>query len=114
MNLSKINLLKRFPNKKMPKAFPNQRMAKYNRRGQVADTMTWIVATIIIVLVLILFVYASSILAKTKGIERFVKGLFSEDDEEVDWIKVKTDLAYEIEDKNKALIEKWIEDEKKS
>lgn len=85
-----------------------------NSRGQVADTMTWIVATIIIITILVLFVYASSVLAKTKSVGRFAKGLFSEDDNGADWIKVKMDFAYGIEDENKEVISQWIENEKKS
>jgi hypothetical protein len=39
-----------------------------NSRGQVSDTVTWIVATIIIILVLTTFVYTSSIFGKAKQV----------------------------------------------
>jgi len=39
-----------------------------NNRGQISETMTWIIATIVIVVVLIISVYASILLAKKTNI----------------------------------------------
>jgi len=80
------------------------------KRGQTSETITWIIATIIIIAILMVFIYASYALSKTKEIVRSVKGVFSGDEEEENagWIKTKTLLAYEIDDGNKALIDKWI------
>lgn len=84
-------------------------------KGQAGDTITWVVATIIIVVLLIFFIYVSSVLAKAKSVESFVKGIFSEKDiNKADWISTKTSLAYEINDKNKQVIDKWIEENAKN
>lgn len=81
-----------------------------NKKSQVADTMTWIIATIIVVVILFIFILISSLLAKTKSIESFTKKLFSSDgsEEGVDWIGNKTSFAYGIDPSNKVYINKWI------
>jgi uncharacterized protein (UPF0333 family) len=83
---------------------------KRDKRGQVSDTMTWVVATLIIIVILLVFIYASSVFAKAKGIGRFAKDVFSSGDYEVevDWIKAKTSFAYRIIQGNKAMIDEWI------
>lgn len=37
-----------------------------SKRGQIGETMTWVIATIIIVVILIISVYAASLLANTR------------------------------------------------
>ncbi len=41
-------------------------MLNNKNRGQIGETMTWVVATIIIVVILIISVYAASLLANTR------------------------------------------------
>ena len=41
---------------------------KINSRGQIGETLTWIVATIIIVVMLIFFILGSSLLSGTKNV----------------------------------------------
>ena len=41
---------------------------KLNSRGQVGETLTWIVATIIIIILVLFFIFGSSLLASTKSI----------------------------------------------
>ena len=41
-------------------------MLNNKNRGQIGETMTWVVATIIIVVILVISVYAASLLANTK------------------------------------------------
>jgi len=101
-----------------------KRFLKSGKRGQISDTMTWVVATLIILAILLVFIYASYVFAKSKsigrfakGVEGFVNGIFSSGDSnvEADWIKAKTSFAYKINQANKVLIEKWInENEEKS
>lgn len=77
-----------------------------NKKGQISDTMNWIIATIIIVVVLMLFVYASSVLSKTKVVS------YKGPETKVDLLETKTSLAFLINDDNKNKIEQWIKDEK--
>jgi len=50
----------------------------FNKRAQVADTVTWVIATIIIVVMLFLFVLGSSLLSETKRITSYKSSLFSD------------------------------------
>ena len=98
-----------------------------NKSGQVGETMTWVVATIVIVVILILSVYAALILAQKKHLE--VRGLEVKEEEGiyagVGYIKIneggkvldtKTSLAHELAaqelagNENKAAIDKWLEE----
>lgn len=80
---------------------------KLNKRGQVSETLTWIIATIIIIVVLLVFIYASIALGKTKGIDTKVDLKESS----VDWINVKTNLAYSLNNANREKINGWISEE---
>lgn len=44
-----------------------------NRKAQIGETMTWVVATIIIIIILIISIYAASLLANTKVIIPYQK-----------------------------------------
>ncbi len=81
-----------------------------NKSGQLSDTITWIVATIIIVVILLIFIYASSLIAGVKEIERGSKVLiFGEGDKgDINWIDMKTSFAYAIDSQSKSDIDKWI------
>ena len=63
-----------------------------NKKAQIGETMTWIVATLIIIVIMGIFIYASTLLAKTKSL-----GLpdLNLDGEKVDLIEMKISLAYE-------------------
>jgi len=37
-----------------------------SKKAQVGETVTWIVATIVLIAILLIFIFASSILAKSK------------------------------------------------
>ena len=93
-----------------------------NKSAQIGETMTWLVATIVIVVILILSVYAALILAKVKHIG--IRELEVEEDEGfyagVGFIKVnnagkildtKTSIAQTINENNKAIINDWLEEE---
>jgi hypothetical protein len=76
-----------------------------NRRGQVGETITWVVATIILIVILMIFIYASIALSKTKSFDSNTK--VSAGDSE-DWINSKTEIAYSVNDKNEDKIGEWI------
>lgn len=82
-------------------------MLNKKRKAQVSEIMTWIVATIIIITILIVFVYASSLLAqKTKLIK--AKDLKIDIGKEHDLLKTKNLIAStsaSIVDRN--IIERW-------
>ena len=48
-------------------------MLNNKNKGQIGETMTWVVATIIIVVILIISVYAASLLANTRKTLSFQK-----------------------------------------
>lgn len=75
-----------------------------NKKAQIGEAMAWIVATIVIIVILLIFIYVSSILAKAKNIS------FSGDSEKgkLDTIKTKNSLAYSLNDKNREKIELWL------
>jgi len=80
-------------------------MLNNNKRAQVGESITWVVATIILIVVLIIFVYVASALAKVKEI----KLTSSEDlDNSANWIDSKNQIAYSINSNNKMWIEEWV------
>lgn len=80
-------------------------MLKHNKRGQIGETITWTVATIVLIVLLIIFIYSSIALSKVKNIKAEVK-VNSADT--VDWINSKTQIAYTISSVNKNKIQVWI------
>jgi hypothetical protein len=82
-----------------------------NKKAQVGESLTWMIATVIIIVILIIFVYASSILAvKNKGVE--IKTKYSKIRVNEDWIKAKNEMGFSrSSDKdNRAFIENWIKE----
>lgn len=76
-----------------------------NKRAQVGETVTWVIATIILIIVLIVFIFISSTLAKTKSLKVNLK-VDSEDS--FNWIDSKTQMAYSVNSANKNKIQGWI------
>jgi hypothetical protein len=79
-----------------------------NKKAEIGETITWVVATLIIIAALIIFLFLSSLLAKIKTIEiGDVKSDF-EDDSHV--LPRKTQIAHQIlENKNREIIDKILE-----
>lgn len=75
-----------------------------NKKAQVGETLTWMVATIIILVVLVIFVYASIGLAESKNIASGASTGSSEEN----WMSLKTSLALSLNNKNQKDIEVWI------
>jgi len=76
-----------------------------NHKAQISSTMTWIIATILIIVTLMIFIYASAFLAEIKIVD------YKDSEKEVDWLEIKTSFAYSIKDDNKKIIDEWIEGE---
>lgn len=80
-----------------------------SRKAQIGETMTWVIATIAIIGILLIFTFMSSFFAKANGQIVSLKKVFSDDSiEDVDWIKNKTDLAYQKDPTHKPIIDEWI------
>jgi len=82
-----------------------------NRRAQVGESITWVVATIILIIILIVFIYASIALAKTKSLKLDSK---ADSEDSLDWINSKTQIAYSINENNKDKIGEWISQGRKN
>lgn len=81
-----------------------------NKKGQLSDAMVWIIATVIVVVILFVFVYASNILGKANSIKKDSKELLVENspEENINLFEEKTLLAYKINSANKNKIQEWI------
>ena len=76
-----------------------------SKKAQVGETVTWIVATIVLIAILLIFIFASSTLAKFKS---FKVNLKDNSEEDVSWIDSKTKMAYSLNNANKNKIIAWI------
>jgi uncharacterized membrane protein YgcG len=83
-----------------------KKILKYNKKAQIGETLTWVVATLIIVLILALFIISSVALGKVKNIASSRK--VDTGNSEMDLIKTKTEIAYTLNNQNKNKIEEWI------
>ena len=81
-------------------------MRMLNKKGQVGETMTWIVATLIIVFLLVSSVYVASLLGETKFVKRSVDSA-----EEYSIVNLETSNAYSVLSENKDFIMSWIEED---
>ncbi len=83
-------------------------------KGQVGDTVTWLVATLIIIFILGIFIFISNGLAKANQISSSLKEFFSgsKDAAKADWFSVKTNLAFSKNSENKDKITEWIKNGK--
>jgi TRAP-type mannitol/chloroaromatic compound transport system permease small subunit len=78
-------------------------MLNYKKKGQIGETVTWIIATLVIIGILIIFILVSSLMAKIKAIH---VGDVKTDMKESNLVKEKTSFAYQLtNNKNKDIIE---------
>ena len=75
-----------------------------NKKAQTGGTLTWVIATVIIVFILLISVYAASILGKTKFLE--LDKVAEVSDKSIE--KVKSSIAFNKKDSNKNLIISWL------
>jgi hypothetical protein len=89
-------------------------MLKFNKRGQVGQTLTWVVATLIIVGVLIFSIIFSVTLAGIKDWSgKKIWGTVGSDlNENSQILETKTILAYELNSENKEQIEEILKNDK--
>lgn len=79
----------------------------FNKKAQLSDVMSWIVATLVIIVVLVFFIYASSLLAqksKVVGVtgDNLVSG-------EEDYLESKTNIAHKISSQSqKEIIDSYL------
>lgn len=87
-------------------------LLKKNNKAQIGESLTWIVATLVIVLVLVIFIYVASTMGKAKSISQEKISLkTSSGVEETNWINMKTFFAKEIDNRNSEKIDSWISKE---
>ena len=67
-------------------------MLNKNNRGQIGDTLTWLIATVIIIAVMLFFIFGASTLGQTKKIGDYKRSLFSESSFEGDDLFLKKSL----------------------
>ncbi len=92
----------------------SMRIIPRNRSAQVGETVTWIVATIIIVVILVVFIFISSKIAVLKNLGSNINSLsLGADSETYNWVAMKTSFAYLINSENKNIIDKWIKENEK-
>lgn len=90
-------------------------MLKYkikNKNAEVGLTMTWVIATIIIIISISFFIFFADLLAKKSAIKSTIDKIgTSEDFEFSEWIKEKTKLAFGLNTNNNEKINSWIQKE---
>jgi hypothetical protein len=79
-----------------------------NKKAQMAETITWVVATVIIIFLLVLSIYFSSVLGKGKSVDKENIKISQRNE---NWIEVKTSLAYGSNSENKENIDIWVNEE---
>lgn len=84
----------------------------YSKQGQTGETVSWLIATLVIVGILILFIYASVLMANVKGVS--IGNLQTDLAKESSVLTEKTALSNIImSNKNKDTIDKILNDENK-
>ncbi len=90
----------------------NRKIKKKNKKAQIGETITWIVSTLIIVFILIMFIYIASAMGKAKSVNpKKIQIKISESNEEISWIEIKTLFAKIINNNNENKIDEWISQE---
>ena len=79
-----------------------------HKKAQIGETINWVVATIIVILVLLFFIYISIALGKSKALKAEPN---LNNGKEIDWINIKTEIAYSMNSNNKDKIDIWISQE---
>ncbi len=77
-----------------------------NRKAQIAETLTWVIATIIIVFIISFSVYAAVLLGSAKIIDNSKIGISGAGS--VNWIGEKNELAFEKNNNNQDAINAWL------
>ncbi|MCX6747046.1 MAG: hypothetical protein NTU63_02830 [Candidatus Pacearchaeota archaeon] len=82
-----------------------------SKKAAVGATMSWIIATLVIIGILLIFIYVSILLSKTKAINI---GNLKTDSKEYNTLELKTLFAHQLaNNKNKGLIDDAIKEQNK-
>ena len=74
-----------------------------NKKAAIGETLTRLVATIIIIFILVTFIYVSSLLSKVKTVS---KGDLNVETEQIpDMLAQKTNFAFQLNNKDKTEVE---------
>lgn len=79
-----------------------------NKKGQISDAITWVVATLVIIFLIVTSIYISSLMGKSKSVEK--EKIIVLDEDAVNWIQEKTEFAYNINPNNNVKIDLWIKE----
>lgn len=80
------------------------------RKGEVGEIMTWTVATIVVIFLLIFFTYLAMSVAKVKNIE--VDELPISSEKGADYLSSKNSISLFLTDKNeRTKVEQWMNDQ---
>jgi hypothetical protein len=83
-----------------------------HKRAQVGETVSWVIATVVIIAILIFFIYVSILISKTKAIG--LSNLQSDISGKPASLMQKTSFGYQLsENKNKELIDSILDKENK-
>ncbi len=75
-----------------------------NKKGQIGETISWVIATLVIIGILIIFVYISVLMSKVKQLED--TELTSDSGEKIELLTEKTSFAHQLAgDRNKEFID---------
>ncbi len=81
-----------------------------NKRAQIGATMTWIIATLVIVGILLIFIYISVLMSKTKAVD--AGELKADSEYKADILSLKTSFAHQLAgNKDKELINNFIKEQ---
>jgi|GEM_PF-1225625 len=80
-----------------------RKIIKRDKRAQIGETLTWIIATLVIIGILLLFIFFSSLMSKVKAIR---VGNLETDVKITNVLKEKTSFAHQLANyKDKELID---------
>ena len=86
-----------------------RRLKNKSKKAAIGATMSWIIATLVIVGILLIFIYVSILLSKTKAVNI---GNLKTDSREYSIFELKTSLAHQLaNNKNKGLIDDTIKEQ---
>ena len=69
-------------------------MLRFNKKGQVGETVSWIIATIVVIGIVVFFIYVSILISKTKIIQTL--SLQSDVAEKPELLLHKTALSHQL------------------
>lgn len=85
-------------------------MLNKKNRGQAADAVTWIVATVAIVVIMMFFIFAASLFSETKAPGDYKGSLFSKNEKLGDDLYLKKSLYTYVVEKKDSMSKKIMDD----